>query len=54
MIAQQTNNLAFIQQLDTEGISLQDYLAMMIEKELLKQGMIHSERAEDVLKELEA
>lgn len=45
-------NMALLQQLDEEGISLEEYLEMLIEKKLLQQGVIQSKNAKDILAEL--
>jgi hypothetical protein len=48
--AQQTN-LQLLKSLDEEGISLQDYISMLIEKELMNKGFLQGEDILEVMKE---
>jgi len=47
-----TKNMALLEALDAENISLENYISLIIDKELLKQGLIKGENINDVLKEL--
>ena len=54
MITKQTNNLKFLEELDKEWISLDDYIFMLIEKKLMWMWAIEGKNLDKFIKEIDA
>lgn len=46
------SNFEFLEQLDTERISLNEYVSYIVERELVKNGILKTKSAETLLREL--